>query len=679
MSTDSYNIPQQVTSVRLSSPSNISGTYFNGNLNNGVGATLTEIGNGVLVIDGIDVNVGDRILLSLQTNSNQNGIYVVNATGDSQSPWILQRSPDYQSLEQLKLGQFFSVNAGSTLAGNMFVLVEPLPYCIGCSGLNFVNVTTGGSSGGGPFLRIANNLSDLSNLNTSYNNLGLGSGTTLELKDSDFVLGMYSLTNPCPNVIVLDCTALTPTLQMPSAQGPDAFGLFQGPEIINVGTERVNIVSFLGIPQTPSLPADNKKYILTDNGTTGGTWEAQGFVTDILGQTGSVSLLAGANMDVTPNNDGTITLSALSGPSAVTSGQCNFFTVNVSNVRTTFSGTGTPTPILVQSLTVLNQTNFDATLSSSTPNVQFLTTASRQCLINAVLTLSTSSAFAQSFGIYLKVINGAMSVVTGQIAAITIPIGSGPQEISLTYNLLLTGPGDNLQFLISNNSTTTDPVTVINCAVTILDTTQFGGFSSTDVLPQGVNNLYLSQDGGSTYQNVSGLPVTINDIASFNTTGGQLKDSGVAISSLILPSTTLGGSLSGFLPNPSISALGIGQVVAITSVSVTSYFMSDNAPINRYILSNSSLCTLTLPISASMTIGHTISIMGGTLATFKIAQNAGQSIKTSVGGSPASTTVGVSGFAQTSNPTDCIELVYNGGGVFIIVNEQTSGAGIVLN
>lgn len=682
MTIRSYNIPQQVTSVRLVATSNLAGSYYNGILGNGIGATLTALSNGVLTVDGVNPIQSDRILLANQINTNENGIYDVTSPGSASSHWILRRSPDYQSLEQIKLGQYFSVDAGVTLAGNMFVLVEPLPANIGgigLGGMNFIDVSTGGSSSGGPFLRIAKNLSDVQSLNTSYNNFGLGGGTSLTLRDSDFFLGTYQLTNPCPNIITLDCTALVNTLILPPANGPEAFGLYQGPYIFNIGTQRVNINSFTGVPQTPSIATSAYHFLLTDNSTSGGLWDAMGIVTDILGQTGSVSLIAGANMDIAPNDDGTITLSALSGPGAVDSGQCNFFTINISNRRTTFSGSNTPTPILVDSLTVLFQNNFDATLVSNTPDVQILTNATRQCLINANIILSTSSAFQQTFSVYLKVINGSMSVVTGKIASITIPVGVSPQEISLTYNLALTGPTNHLQFLISNDSTTTDPVTAVISSVTILDTTQFGGFSSTDVLPQGVTNLYLSTNGGSTYQNVNGLPVTVGNIASFNTTGGKLQDSGVAVSSLVLPSTTVSGALSGFVLSPLLSSIGIGQVVAITTVSATSYVMGDNAPINRYVLQNSSLTTFTLPISASVTIGHVFEVYGCGSATYNIGQNSGQSIKTSAGGVVVSTTVGTSGFLQASNITDCVKLVYAGSGVFIISDEQTSGSGIILN
>jgi len=141
-----YNIYQQLTSARVVSVSNLAGSYLNGPLNNGVGATLVSSGVGALVIDGVSLVANDRVLLSAQTNANENGIYIVNNAGGVAANWVLVRSSDFQNIEQMKLGQFLSVNAGSASAGSMWVLVEPLPAQLGIDSLLFESTQ---SPGGG--------------------------------------------------------------------------------------------------------------------------------------------------------------------------------------------------------------------------------------------------------------------------------------------------------------------------------------------------------------------------------------------------------------------------------------------------------------------------------------------------------------------------------------------------
>src|SRR3990167_800169 len=86
-----------LTPVRLTSTSNIAGTYNNGPNNNGVGATLT-IAASSLTIDSVVCEVGDRVLLQTQTNTYEQGIYIVKTIDTTV---VLQRSADQQSLEQL--------------------------------------------------------------------------------------------------------------------------------------------------------------------------------------------------------------------------------------------------------------------------------------------------------------------------------------------------------------------------------------------------------------------------------------------------------------------------------------------------------------------------------------------------------------------------------------------------
>lgn len=130
-----------LTPVRLVSIANIAGTYYNGPNNNGVKATLT-IAASSLTIDSVACEEGDRIMLQTQTNTYEQGIYIVQSIG---STVVLERSADMQSIEQLKAGQYVSVGAGSLRAGNIYSIVEPLPSVLGIDAI----VINSDPSGGG--------------------------------------------------------------------------------------------------------------------------------------------------------------------------------------------------------------------------------------------------------------------------------------------------------------------------------------------------------------------------------------------------------------------------------------------------------------------------------------------------------------------------------------------------
>lgn len=130
---EQYNVSPWLTPVRVVSTSNVAGTYSNGATGNGVGATLTVAASS-LTVDSVALAVGDRVLLQTQTNTNEQGIYVVYSIG---STVVLQRASDMQSAEQLKAGLYVSVAAGSVNAGNFYTLVEPLPASFGVNALVF--------------------------------------------------------------------------------------------------------------------------------------------------------------------------------------------------------------------------------------------------------------------------------------------------------------------------------------------------------------------------------------------------------------------------------------------------------------------------------------------------------------------------------------------------------------
>lgn len=133
-SNQQYNFYPVLTPARLVSNSNVAGNYLNGQLNNGVGATLTTTGS-LTTIDSVTLNVNDRVLLAAQSSANQNGLYIVNSIG---SVTVLTRSADFHVAEQMKEGQFVSISAGTTYNGSIWTLVEPLPAQFGINNIVFV-------------------------------------------------------------------------------------------------------------------------------------------------------------------------------------------------------------------------------------------------------------------------------------------------------------------------------------------------------------------------------------------------------------------------------------------------------------------------------------------------------------------------------------------------------------
>lgn len=132
--------------VRVESPINLTATYNNGT--SGVGATLTNAGTQVaLVIDGITLNVADRVLIYQQTDQTQNGVYVVTDTGSGATNWVLTRSSDadtYQvaSPAGISEGSTFFVQEGATGAGETYTCNTPGTITFGTTNITFAQISS---------------------------------------------------------------------------------------------------------------------------------------------------------------------------------------------------------------------------------------------------------------------------------------------------------------------------------------------------------------------------------------------------------------------------------------------------------------------------------------------------------------------------------------------------------
>ena len=135
--------------VRVESPDSagsLNATYNNGAA--GVGATLTNAGTQTaLAIDGVTLNVADRVLIYNQTDATQNGVYTVTNVGSGSTNWVLTRATDADSYgpsdpDSLGQGDAFYVTEGDTGAGETYLCNTIGTITFGTTNITFTQISS---------------------------------------------------------------------------------------------------------------------------------------------------------------------------------------------------------------------------------------------------------------------------------------------------------------------------------------------------------------------------------------------------------------------------------------------------------------------------------------------------------------------------------------------------------
>ena len=135
------NIPPAL----VATTANLAATYDNGT--SGAGATLTNSGTqSTLVVDGITLAAGNRVLVKDQTDSIQNGIYTVTNVGSATENWILTRSMDFDSPSQMVRGEVIDVISGTDNSVTAWMLTSIVTN-IGTDSIIFAKLSQNGITG----------------------------------------------------------------------------------------------------------------------------------------------------------------------------------------------------------------------------------------------------------------------------------------------------------------------------------------------------------------------------------------------------------------------------------------------------------------------------------------------------------------------------------------------------
>lgn len=297
------------------------------------------------------------------------------------------------------------------------------------------------------------------------------------------------------------------------------------------------------------------------------------------------NIIQGANMNIVNNGDGTVTFSS-SGSSGATQQVNGAFTVYQNTTATTpLTSSFSAIAIDPTKFTAVHQNGTSVTTATvdsvSTPIIQNTSSGgTRYCKVTFDISINPSFADGQlyTFGIAIKRNGGGIVQTNFQtnFAQPTITTAASFKPISIS-GLVDLGTND-YAYLTVRSSIGSEPFVAYNFNAELIDTT-VASIPSTDALIQGASNLYLSQNGGTTYENISGSLVSGNFVLG-HTAGGQLIDSGLAPSGLTLQRAFNNGNTIQ-LPNPgnTLQVLNdISQVMLEVTPNVvnTRFFVASN-------------------------------------------------------------------------------------------------------
>jgi hypothetical protein len=136
--------------AQITGLTNASGLTYATRANSGVGATLTNAGTQVaLTVDGIPLATTNRVMVRLQTNGAENGVYTVTTVGDGSTNWVLTRAADANMVNPadpngVGTGDYFFTREGLLNAGDSHVLTtEPNTMIIGYTTLTYTQFSGG--------------------------------------------------------------------------------------------------------------------------------------------------------------------------------------------------------------------------------------------------------------------------------------------------------------------------------------------------------------------------------------------------------------------------------------------------------------------------------------------------------------------------------------------------------
>lgn len=271
-----------IAACKYATTSALAASIYN-NGSSGVGATLTEVGLGALVLDGSTPSVADRVLIKNQVSTFQNGVYTVTTVGSAGVAFVLTRALDYDDSFEVNLGDQVFITSGTTLSNTTWTQNGTENPVMGTNAITFAQTAGPGSYTSGNGIAITGT------------SIAIDTTVTVD-KTTVQTLTNKTLTSP---------TLTTPVLGTPSSGTLTNCTIPVG-GITGLGT---GVATFLATPSSANLGS-----ALTDKTGTGVNVFATSptLVTPVLGVASATSLATSAASPLLLTNGQLVTVALTS-------------------------------------------------------------------------------------------------------------------------------------------------------------------------------------------------------------------------------------------------------------------------------------------------------------------------------------------------------------------------------
>ena len=171
-------------------------TYSNGA--SGVGATLTAVATGALVVDSIAVAVGDRILVKNEAAGANNGIYSCTVAGATGVAYVLTRTADSNTQAELE-GAFCFVEQGAVNIGSGWVNTNSGAITIGTTAIVYTQISGAGTYSAGTGLSLTGTQFSISATGVTAGTYAL---TSVTINAQGQVTAISGAANTAPNLVL---------------------------------------------------------------------------------------------------------------------------------------------------------------------------------------------------------------------------------------------------------------------------------------------------------------------------------------------------------------------------------------------------------------------------------------------------------------------------------------------